>query len=229
MDRIDDRLQRDLRLPCRPARRRRLIGSHEPLGDRHNTRQLRRETAFIGTGNGAFALDGRVVMHGIVRARIVHLCVIDDAVGGVLVDKIGRECVGKRALRRVKHAARKNLRPRAALVNRVAPHIGLLIVKRIGELVAAHVGLDLALVERDRPRDVGRCTRAVGLVDHVVTKLAGSSSHGAALAIAQAAPLPRCRVLRRFLLIDELAIVNRNASLQFRLIGNRVLPLGNVA
>ena len=172
MDRIDDRLQRDLRLPCRPARRR-LIGSHEPLGDRHNTRQLRRETAFIGTGNGAFTLDGRVVAHGAVRARVVHLCVINDAVGGVLILKVIPELIGKGLFLWVKVAFLNldSARLRVAFVNRkVVARIRLFSVQIIGEHVAAHVGLELALVESDRPLDVRRCARSVGLVNHVVAE-----------------------------------------------------------
>ena len=194
MDRIDDGLQRDTRLPRRPARRRGFIGAHEPLGDRR-AGQLRRERAFAGAGNGALALDSRVVAHGVVGARVVHLCVIDDAIDGVLVGKVGRERVGKRALRRIKPAGRKNLRPRPALVDRVVPRIRLLAVQSVGKHVAAHVGLELTLVEGDRPRDVGRRARAVGLVDHVVAKLAGSGRGRVALAVVGAAPLPRCRVL----------------------------------
>ena len=131
---------------------------------------------------------------------------IDDAVGGVLVCKIGPERVGERFLRRTERASLKNLRPRAALVYRVAPYIGLLSVKRIGKRVAAHIGLELALVERDSPRDVGRRARAVGLVDHVVAKLAGNTSRRVALAIARAAPLPRCRVLGCFLVVYPHAV-----------------------
>ena len=228
MDRIDDRLQRDTRLPRRPTRRRSLIGAHKPLGDRR-AHKLRREPAFASAGNGAFALDGRVVAHGVVRARVVHLGVIDDAVGGVFVGKIGRERVGKRALRRIEHAGRKNLRARAALVNRIAPYIGLFSVKSIGELVAAHVGLELTSVERDRPRDVGRRARAVGLGNHVIAKLARRSRDRAVLAIAGAAPLPRCRVFGGFLLVDIFTVVQGNAALQHRFIRDRMVSLGKVA
>ena len=159
MDRIDDRLQRDLRLPRRPARRRRLIVSHEPLGDRHNTRQLRRETAIIGTGNGTFALDGRAVAHSVIRARVVCLCVINDAVGGILILKVIPELIGKGIFLWVK-VAFPNLnsaRLRVAFVNRkVVARIRLFSVQIIGEHVAAHVGFELPLIECDRPLDIRR-------------------------------------------------------------------------
>ena len=228
MNRIDDRLQRDARLPRRPSRRRSSIGAHEPLGDRR-AHQLRREPAVIRARNRAFTLNGRVVAHGVVRARVVHLGVIDDAVGGVLVGKVDRERVGKGALRRIKYAGRKNLRPRAALVNRVAAHVCLLSVKRIGEHVAAHVSLELASVERDRPRDVGRRARAVGLADHVVAEFTGGSRNRAVLAIADTAPLPRRRVFGGLLLVDKFAVVRGNAALQHRFIGDRVVALRKVA
>ena len=158
MGRIDDRLQRDLRLPRRPARRRRLIVSHEPLGDRHNTRQLRRETAIIATGNGASALDGRAVVHSVVRARVVHLGVINDAVGGVLILKVVRERIGKGIILRFKFSFTNldSARLRVAFVNRKVARIRLFSVQIISEHVAAHVGLELALVELDRPLDVRR-------------------------------------------------------------------------
>ena len=228
VNRADDRLQRDLRLPRCPARCRSVVGAHEPLGDRRAD-QLRRERAIIRTRDKALALDGRIVAHGVVRGRVVHLCVIDDTIDRVLIGKVRRERVGKGSLRRVELAGRNNLRPGITFVDRVASRIRLLAVQRVGEHVAAHIGLELALVELDRPRDVGRRARAVGLADHVVAELAGGSRGRAVLAIAGAAPLPRRRVLGGVLVADVLAVVRDNVALQLCFVRDRVVALGKVA
>ena len=119
INRIDDRLERNTRFPCRPSRRRSFIGAHKPLGNRR-AHELRREFAIVQPGNRAVVLDNRTVAHGVVRTRVVHCCVINDAVGCVFIGEVVRERIGKGSLRCVKRASRKNLRPRAAFINRVA-------------------------------------------------------------------------------------------------------------
>ena len=141
-------------------------------------------------------LDRCAVAHGVIRTRFIHLGVINNAIGDVLILKVSRKLVGKGTLRRIELAFLEDLQTRAALINRIAPRIRLLIVQIIGEHVAAHVGLELALVERDGPCDVGRRAIAVArLANHVVTKGAGGSRNRAVLTIVGTAPLPRRHVL----------------------------------
>ena len=172
INRIDDGLQGDARLPLRLASRCGVFAAHESLGDRCD-RQLRRKLTVVRTRDKPFALDSRIVVHGVIRTRIVHLGVIDDAVGGVLILKVVRECVGKGVFLWVKIAFFDlgSARFRVALVNREASRIRLLIVQRIGEHVAAHIGLELTLIKYDCPLDIRRRSSAIVLLDHVIAKL----------------------------------------------------------
>ena len=156
---------------------------------------------------------------------------INDAVSDVLIGKVGRERVGEEALRRVERVRLKDLRTRAALVNRIASRrIRLLTVQSIGEHVAAHVGFELAPVERNRPRNVRRRARAVGLADHVVSKLVSRGSRDrAALGVTSTAPLPRCRVFRTLLLFNEFTVFRGYTTLQLGFICNRMVSLGKAA